>query len=163
MKTPSLIVALLLVVAAAQGVHVYHRLPDPMASHFDLDGQPDGWASKAAFFNGYLGVVVLAQFVILGLAILVGRMPDRLLNLPNRDHWLMPERRAATLAYVQRQMAWSAVAVTILLVVSLQLVIRANLSDGGRLATGWLWLLLALFVAVMLAVPFRIVTRFSKR
>jgi serine/threonine-protein kinase len=163
MKAPVLIAALLLVLAAAQSAYDYGHLPDPMASHFDAGGQPDGWSSRSAFFTVYLGVVAFTQVIMLGLALLLDRLPDRMLSLPNRDHWLMPERRAATFAYIQRQMAWSAAAVMLFLLSSLQLVIRANLPGGGRLATGWLWLLLALFVTAMLAVPIRVLMRFSKR
>ncbi len=163
MKAPVLIAALLFALALAQCLYYYGQLPDPMASHFGAGGQANAWSSRVEFFSVYLGVTLFTQIVILGLAFLLVRIPDRLFNLPNRDYWLMPERRQATLAYIQRQMGWSAAAVMVLMLVSLQLVIRANLSGGGQMETGWLWPLLGLFIAAMLAIPIRIVKRFSRR
>jgi immunity protein, SdpI family len=39
--------ALLALVAAGMSAAVYHRLPDTMAVHWDLDGNPNGWMPRA--------------------------------------------------------------------------------------------------------------------
>ncbi len=74
-------------------------LPDRVAIHFNISGQPDGWAS-----NGMNTVFFSATFLILnalfaGIALLMKKIPVSLINMPNREYWFAPERRAAS-AYV---------------------------------------------------------------
>lgn len=59
----------LLVVALAAGFSVwaYPHLPAEVATHFDLEGQPNGWSSRlfAAVFAPALGVVLALVFTVL--------------------------------------------------------------------------------------------------
>ena len=50
MKGPSIAFLLLVALVSAQVAHYYPLLPDPMASHFGLDGAPNGWSSRVTFF-----------------------------------------------------------------------------------------------------------------
>ncbi len=76
----------------------FGRLPDSIPSHFDGNGQIDGEISKATFFVliGFVHAFHLVGFPILGNQL--KRVPDSLINIPNKEHWLAPERRAKTLA-----------------------------------------------------------------
>ncbi len=81
-------------------------LPERVATHFGGRGEADGWMSRSTdlvFFGG-LGVGLPLFFMVLSL--LTGLMPARFVNLPHREYWLAPERRAQTLAYISRQMIW---------------------------------------------------------
>jgi uncharacterized membrane protein len=81
-------------------------LPERVASHFGVGGQADGWMNRStdlAFFGG-LGVGLPLFFIVLSL--LTGLMPARFVNLPHREYWLAPERRAQTRTYILRQMVW---------------------------------------------------------
>lgn len=66
-----------LVVAAAMSVWAYPRLPDTVATHWNLRGQPDGYSSR-------LGAVILMPVVILGLTLLFNVLPR--LD-PRRDNY----------------------------------------------------------------------------
>lgn len=160
MKGPFVALSAIGAAVAAQAAYYYSRLPDPMASHFGFDGDPDGWSSRASFFAVYVAVLVLAGGVPLALALFLPRLPDRAINLPNKGHWLMAPRRAATLAYVQRQIGWSAAGVLGLVVLTTQEVLRANLAAGGRLETARLGWLLGLFVCFAAIAPIRLYLRF---
>lgn len=76
-------------------------LPPRVATHFAAGGAANGWMPR----GGYVAFAVLFQLLLpLGLYFGVGWMPvryDRFTNLPHRDYWLAPERRAETAAWLR--------------------------------------------------------------
>jgi uncharacterized membrane protein len=82
------------------------ELPARVATHFDISGRPDGWMSRttAVVFSAVVGS--LLSMFLMGLFFSLRFFPDRAFNLPRRDYWLAPERRAATFAYLFRQSFW---------------------------------------------------------
>ncbi len=81
-------------------------LPERVAIHFGSGGEANGWMSRSTdliFFSG-LGVGLPLFFVVLSLV--TGLIPAWFVNLPHREYWLSPERRAQTRAYISRQMIW---------------------------------------------------------
>ncbi|MEI9897378.1 MAG: DUF1648 domain-containing protein [Chthoniobacter sp.] len=79
------------------------RLPERVATHFGLNGEPNGWETHADYVRSTLvfGSVVPAFIVALFVAMRLGNGWG--LNIPHKDYWLAPERRQETLAFVQRQ------------------------------------------------------------
>lgn len=155
----SLLVALA-VLAVAQGAYYYPRLPEVMASHFGASGVPDGYESKGVFFAIVGGTLLLTLGLFAGLGLLLRFLPARLWNLPNRDYWLAPSRIGETRDYVLGQMEWFGVATLVLLVLTLELVFEANLSETPRLdgrSIAWILGGYVLFTIVWL---FRFVARF---
>ncbi|MBK7616396.1 MAG: DUF1648 domain-containing protein [Burkholderiales bacterium] len=75
-------------------------LPDPLASHFNAAGQVEGHASRGEFL--WVMSMVLALPLLLGTALpaLIQRLPTSLIDLPNKDHWVSPEREPATRAFL---------------------------------------------------------------
>lgn len=143
---------LLLMVAGLQAAYFYPQLPATIATHFDGNGVPNGWSSKAAFFalNAVLLGVMTLIFVILPAKL--DRIPERWLNLPNKNYWWAPPRRAATLAFIRSRMLGLGAMNVALAVFIQQLVIEANLRPAPQLSTAIYWALLAYtgFMAVWL-------------
>ena len=52
--------------------------------------------------------------------------PDAVINVPNRDYWLAPQRRAATVAYIRRQMLIFGLALLAFICYVHWLVVKAN-------------------------------------
>ncbi len=77
-------------------------LPDPVASHFNGAGRPDGWMSRAQYliFIGLFGFFF--PLVIAASTSITRLLPDKFVNIPNRDYWLAPERRSATFDFLTR-------------------------------------------------------------
>jgi uncharacterized membrane protein len=146
MTAPRIVFAALVLGALAMAIAYYPQLPNHMASHFNGAGQANGWSSKAFFFGlqGFVLVVVTACFAILP-AIIEG-LPPRMVNLPNKDYWLAPERRAATMASVSSALTWFGCAVLAFLLAVTWLVIRVNLGLEPALPSPQMWTLLAGFV-----------------
>lgn len=90
----------LLAFAAVFIVYTSQYLPDRVATHFGTHQQADGWMSR----TGYLTFMLLFTIGIASLvAIMTGPFPAKFphwTNVPHRDHWLAPRRRAESLAYL---------------------------------------------------------------
>src|SRR5450631_3005064 len=92
--------------AIVQCIHDFPLLPDRMASHFAASGAPNGWMSKTQFFIVFAVVFLPALFVEFWLHRKIEKTPGARINLPNKEFWLAPERRAKTFAYFESFFAW---------------------------------------------------------
>jgi uncharacterized membrane protein len=145
--------AALLIAVVAQAVVYYPQLPERMASHFNGAGQPNAWSPKLGFFGlqAFVVAVVTASFALL--PAWIQRLPARLINLPNKDYWLAPERHATTMASVGAALTWfGCVVLTFILVITWR-VIRFNLGLDPVLPASTLGTLLAgLVICVVLLI-----------
>jgi uncharacterized membrane protein len=124
---------ILLVVEAVILVDSYSLLPDRVAQHFAGDGAANGWASKGVFCALIAGVTMLVVLSMHGIALVLPRLPDRLFALPNRDHFLAPQRRALTMARLQRSLFTYGNATLLLVVWITYAIVEANLHPPPRL------------------------------
>lgn len=148
---------LLALAVSAQALWQHDRLPERVATHFNLAGQADGWMSRDNQTKAHIGLVLFIAVLLEGLARLSPRLPDGLVNLPHRDHWLAPGRRAATHAWLAGLFRLIGCVLMMFFFALFHLVYRANLSStpmltgpagllvGGLLATVGL-LLAAVFL-----------------
>lgn len=159
-----LILFLVLLLGAAASISLStSALPDPVASHFRGDGVADGFMSRASYLNSLLGFVLGIPLLIVVLTAGLPRLlPIRLINLPNRDYWLAPERRDQSLRFLtQHGLRFGCMLVAFLWGVS-WLVVRANRFSPPRLENTSFFLLLGAFllgVAGWMVILFR---RFGK-
>lgn len=121
------------------------QLPPVVATHFDASGAANGHMPRGA----YLAVMLLIGagaplFIGLAPGALMRRHPDRI-NLPNREYWLAPGRRDATVAYVVAHATWFAVALALFLARVHWLVVEANGREPAMLSTTGIATALALF------------------
>ncbi len=72
--------------------------PGQMAAHFNAAGDPDRFVSKAEFFLFQIQTLFVIVLVSLPLQVLFLILPPDLINMPNREYWLAPERRTETVA-----------------------------------------------------------------
>ena len=67
-KSQIVLTTVLCLVPMIAGVILYSRLPDSIATHFGVDGQPDGWSSKALAVFGLpailAGINLLLHFAL---------------------------------------------------------------------------------------------------
>lgn len=161
MTTSQKVLFALILVAVVQALVYYPQLPDRVGSHFDGGGRPNGWSAKSAFFAINEGMIGLLALVFVFLPRTFGRMPERMVSLPNRDYWLSPERREETVRFVEDQMAWLGAATMVLMLGMIEVTIRANLQPEPVLAPVFIWLF-AGFLAFVAVWTVRFITRFTR-
>ena len=100
------IFALLCVACVAHALWYYPQLPEQVAHHFGATGEPDAWGHKTHFLIVYLVTVGVMAATFLGAGLLMPKIPNYAINLPNKDYWLAPKRRQQTLDYMLPQLLW---------------------------------------------------------
>jgi uncharacterized membrane protein len=116
MRKLSLIVfIILLLVCIGHVAYYYPLLPDRVASHFGASGQPDAWSGKDSFVKIYLVVVAFIAVMFPGIGLILRKSPVSMINLPNKDYWLSPERKLETIEVLFRQFLWFGSATLLLL------------------------------------------------
>ena len=146
-----MILFFLIGVFVSQCVYYYPNLPEIMASHFDGAGDPDGWMSKQSFFLLEVVILVLIVLEFTFLPWIIGKMPNRLINMPNKEFWFAEERRAGTIDVIRHFFEWFSAALLALFISINQLVFRANLTGENLSSNSWLILgAFLLFVVVWL-------------
>ena len=146
-------------IAVSQWWRYHDRLPERMATHFDAAGRANSWMSRQGFFVFSFGMLAFMSLVFFGAGGLIRLLPPRLVNLPNRDYWLAPERRDATIADMATRMARLGLVALLFIVAIDELVLRANVA-GGDLPGAPIWIGLALVLALTAVWMVRLYRRF---
>jgi uncharacterized membrane protein len=123
--------ALSLLLIAGFAIHVtsvMDALPERVASHFDGAGRPNGFQSRDGFLWISLAMS-LGLFATLSVtASWVRRIPNGLLNFPNKDYWLTAERRDAAITRFAVFLDWFGFATLIVTTAAWELALQANLT-----------------------------------
>jgi len=162
-RPPALILVAVVAVAMVQLAWAYSRLPEIMATHFGSTGRANGWMPRDVFVAFQLGLYAIILLSFVGTAQFLGKIPARWFSLPNRDHWLAPERSHHTLAYIRRQMWWMASATLLFMVGVTELVIRVNLGAYAVLPTAPLLALVGAFLLYTLIWSLRFFRYFRRK
>jgi uncharacterized membrane protein len=144
-RAPLLLTAVAVGATIARVASLWPALPPVMASHFGANGQPDAWTSRAAFFGLFCGTMGLTLLALLTAPLWLRWMPVRLVNMPNREHWLAPERKAHTLRRLGGWMNWMSFLTAALALVVLELTLQANIHRRA-LANGPFLFAVAIYV-----------------
>jgi uncharacterized membrane protein len=137
------------------------QLPPVVASHFDGSGNPNGWMPRQAFSLLYAGLIVLLAGMFLLTGRRIDRVPDRMVNLPNKAYWLDPSRREETHACF-RQWGYRFGSATIaFLIATMHFVVRVNLGLD-RTLYALSPLLLGAFLIFTGAAAISLIARFRK-
>jgi uncharacterized membrane protein len=159
MRLPRIILLCLVGIFVAQIGYYYLNLPETVASHFDAAGNPNGWMSKSTFviFELFLLLFVGGQFVFVPR--MIEKMPNSMINLPNKDYWLANDRRAETFGIIRNYFEWFSVALLILFIAINQLVFRANINHEN-LSDKQAWLIIGAFLAFVFVWLISLVRKF---
>lgn len=145
-----LILFALVGVFVAQLIFYYPNLGETVSTHFDAFGRPNGFMRKDTFVIFEFALLVLILGETLLIPVVIEKLPTRLLNLPNRDHWLADERREATYGSIRTFFELLGMVMVAFFIVVNQMVFRANVLREN-LPT-WLFLaVVSAFVAFVIA------------
>lgn len=111
-------------------------LPPRPATHFNLQGAADGWATRGAYVMFLALIGVGLPLMVVGLVPGLGATKPELLNVPGKDYWLPPARRAEGVRRVTAQMWWLACLMLGLTLAIHWLILAAHAASPPRLPTG---------------------------
>ncbi len=137
-----LIILGLIGVFFAQIIFYFPNLGETVATHFDALGRPNGAMPKRFFLTFEIALLLLIVSEALLIPLLIERIPERFLNIPNRGYWLAEERRAATFAGMRSAFESLGVLLVAFFVVVNQLVFNANV----RRANLEVWQFIVVFI-----------------
>jgi hypothetical protein len=139
----------------------YGELPEKIASHFDLHGNPNGWMNRADCVGVMIAAAIVVPALVIGSMAGAGHIPVSFINLPHREYWLAPMRRHSALAALLRYSIWFA-ALNVLFLTGLHwLTVEANLHGGSHLNGTNLAILLAFYLAATIGWTLLLLRHFS--
>ncbi len=146
----AIVLYLALAIAAWFVIRTGGAMPEVVASHFGASGEANGSMSRTAYVRFMLVFVVLLPLALNLLIARALRLPIARVNIPHRDYWLAPERRADTVVRMQRHMNFFGVLLVAFLCYVHWQVVQANrhmppVLDSMRFSTG-----LATFMAALI-------------
>ena len=149
-----------IVVSVAEIVALYGRLPPQVATHFDAQGRPDGWSTKEQFVGIALGSFAFVLISVMPIALIAYYAPISLINLPNKQYWLAPERESETRRVLAEWGYWFAAATLWLLTFVFHEAMVANLRQPPQMQPmGWL---LGTYFVVVAGLVIQLIFRFRR-
>ena len=159
---PKLIYGLLAAVGLLYFSLLYSQLPDPMASHFNASGAATAWMPKSGFFILIVVVTLAAGVPIFLVPMSMAKLPNDKINLANKEYWLAPERRAATIEYVGIQMGWFGCGLLALLYCGLYSAVAANQRLDHTFDSTSFYVVLGAFSAFIIVFLARLLSHFAR-
>jgi uncharacterized membrane protein len=153
----------LLVISATVIISTTGQLPEQVASHFGASGTANSAMTRSGYLMFMLAfALAIPLLVVLSMAVLP-RLMGNAINIPNRDYWLAPARREATLRYLGAHACWLGSLLTVFIAAIHLLLLEANATRPPHLPAAPFWTLLALFLAAMAFWAITLVMRFRQR
>ena len=122
------------------------HVPLRLATHFDAGGKADGWMDRDRFrISMGAAMAALSLFLIL-VTLLIRHLPDRFINLPNRQFWFSPQRRDEAFAAILDFGMAAAGATLWLFSMLYREVIRANETPGALFSPSWQVMTLSMLI-----------------
>ena len=149
--------------AASQIAYFSDKLPPIIATHFGASGVADGWGSPRTFLGIYAALLVVITLMFCAIPAFARRVPTKWVNLPNRDYWLAPERKEATIAILERWANGFGLTTLCFLVYVFHLTLQANLRQPAILAMSPFMISLALFLFAAFTWVFVLLGPFLKK
>jgi len=139
---------ILMVCAIYFVINTSTHLPANMASHFNAEGIADGFMSKEGYTHTMLALVVLVPGLLAVAPFGMRKLPASLINIPQKEYWLQPEKREVTFHTLNRFMSVLACLLLLFLTYVHWLVIQANKAQPPALPV--IDLLVGMFVFLSL-------------
>ena len=161
-RLPAIVLTVLILCYLAYMAYSASLLPERVATHFDTSGQPDGWMSRSGYliFMGALGIG--APLITVFTALISKYIPYKLINLPNKQYWLLPEHREQTYLYMTCLLLWMGCLEVIFFAGIHFLTIEANRAQPLELNMERFFILMGSFAAIIVLWLIVLIYHFKK-
>ena len=150
-----LVILLIALVANATFVGLLSgRVPERVATHFNIEGVPDGWMSRKGFFwFGVIFPVAICAFMFFMSTMVAGALP---LKVPNADYWNAPAHLPEASRRIQNWLVEIATLTTLFLMGTWWLVAKAQRTRPIRLPQREFWSFLVGFLVLIAVLCFQL-------
>lgn len=125
-------------------------LPAVAGTHFNASGAADGFMTSAQYRSFMLVFAVgIPVLVVVTILVLLQTMQHRI-NIPYKQHWLAPERREATVAFLQAHSIWLGTIMALFTGYLHALLLEANAVQPPRLPEESLYTSMGVLLAVVI-------------
>jgi uncharacterized membrane protein len=161
-RLPRTLYVFLVLVCLLMMAHYYPLMPQRMAAHFAADGHPNGWQPRESFF--LLAILLCASSAVVAFFApwQIASRRNAHINLPNREYWLAPERREATMRYIASTMSWFGCGLLFVLISGTFLALRANLEPNQRFHPEAMILVIVAFLVFLMLLVLALVRHFQR-
>jgi hypothetical protein len=143
-------------------IYTSYHLPGTVATHFNVNNEPDGWMTRNSYLFMILTLLVsIPTLISVGIGMLSQRFPH-LVNLPNRDYWLAPRRLDESLDYLASHGHRLGRLVIVLMTGLHYVVLVAHRTEPPVLPQSWLMAILLGFVFALAMWVVALYRRFPK-
>lgn len=134
-----------------QGYSSYSYLPERMATHFDISGNPNGWSSKYSFFVTWYITIFFMNGMFYAISKFIQKIPESMINIPNKKYWFeTEERKKESIKKVVAMLPGTSFLLNIFLSFIYESILRSNTGKGFNLPA---WVMF-LFIAVIMSFTF---------
>ncbi len=138
-----------------------NQLPDLVASHFNGYGEADGWTDKFSLMLTYYLIVSFIISIFLIIVVLIKKIPDRMINLPNKSYWLEQTRREETIESIRNYLSWIGIVSILFMVFVFSEIYSANIKRTYNIGDSvWIYLIILLISVIFIII--KISLRFNK-
>jgi uncharacterized membrane protein len=140
--------------------YFYPILPESVPSHFGSNGKATSFSSKEMMIGSHLAVigVLLVIFGIVGALLKNGKASY--INVPNREYWFAPERRAQSSNDVLSLLLWILCSVLALMLLVFYSKAESAILETNKLGAAF-YIGLAFFLLFDMFVVIYLIVRFS--
>jgi len=160
LKLSSIGVATLLLAHLGIIFYFYPILPESVPSHFGSNGKATSFSSKEMMIGSHLAVigVLLVIFGIVGALLKNGKASY--INVPNREYWFAPERKAQSSNDVLSLLLWILCSVLALMLLVFYSTAESAMMETNELGAAF-YIGLAFFLLFDMFVVIYLIVRFS--
>ncbi len=133
-----------------QGIWAARVAPQRIMTHFDIQGHADGWMAKSRFLNFQLLMLTLMFAVFIIMTKLISKLPDWMIDVPYKQHWLNAHERPRTIAWLTEMHTRLGVFVILYMTLLFALTTLINLKQPASLA--WWQVVCILLISVFAVV-----------
>jgi uncharacterized membrane protein len=138
------------------------QLPARVASHFAKGGHANGFMAHDTYLLFMLAMTTLLPLVVVASIAFAPRLATSRLSTRYREHWLAPQRRAATMATLGTWACAFGVLLVLFLTAIHLLTVDANMRTPAQLDEGTFFVALGAFLVLLVAWVAFMVIRFGR-
>lgn len=137
-------------------------MPAAVASHFSATGMPNGYMPRHIYAGLMLFITAgMPALVVASIYFLLGTGFNRF-NIPNREYWLSPANRPATVSFMRKRIAWLGVLISLFGAYVHWLTVVANHSNPVKLPETSSYIGIGVFILAILVWGVSLSLRFMR-